>query len=72
MILTHNVLNGTFIANQESPYYQSAQFTAVLNFIQRNPNKVKMSEKNGKLRLRIDHVKTLTQALDWLGEILPH
>lgn len=71
LVLKNSVLIGTFITNQESPYYQSPQFTAVLNFIQRHPNKVKMSEKNGKLRLRIDHVKTLTRALDWLKEILP-
>lgn len=64
VILKRETLIGTFITDENSPYYQSAKFTKVLNFIQNNPKAANMAQKNGKLRLRFDRVKTIEEAMD--------
>lgn len=70
VVLKRNTLIGTFISDQSSPYYQSAKFTRVLEYIKHHHHKADMAEKNGKLRMRFDHVKTISQALDLLAEIV--
>jgi transcription-repair coupling factor (superfamily II helicase) len=61
---------GYFIANQDSVYYQSPRFTQVLKYIQSQPKGVSMSEKNNKLRLIYDNVKTMPQAINHLENVL--
>ena len=61
---------GYFIANQDSAYYQSPRFTQVLKYMQTHPKGVSMSEKNNKLRLVYDQVKTMTEAIQHLHAIL--
>lgn len=60
-----------FVANQESPFYQSKAFQEVLKFVQRNPNSSKMIEKNDKLSLRFSAVSSIHQAGNILSGILP-
>jgi transcription-repair coupling factor (superfamily II helicase) len=66
LILKSNILIGTFISNQQSAYYQSEQFSKVLNYVQNQKAGSKMTEKNNKLRLRFDEVKNIQQAIDKL------
>jgi transcription-repair coupling factor (superfamily II helicase) len=61
---------GYFIANQDSVYYQSPRFTQVLKYMQTNPKGVSMSEKNNKLRLIYDNVKTMPEAINHLENVL--
>ena len=70
VILKRGVLIGTFVSDSDSPYYQSAKFTRVLNFIQRNTQAATMAEKNGKLRLRFEQVKSVAEAIDHFNLIL--
>ena len=70
LIIKNDSMIGTFIQNENSPYYQSAKFTQVLNYIQSSPRGVKMSEKNNKLRLIYDEVKSVGGALERLREIV--
>lgn len=58
-----------FISNQDSPYYQSAAFTKVLTFIQQHPNLAKLKERNEKLSLVFEQVKSIQQAIELLGKI---
>ena len=51
-----------FTANQQSSYFESESFTKVLIYIQSNPKNCKMSERNNKLRLIYNSVKTISQA----------
>ncbi len=64
VILKRETLIGTFVADESSPYYQSAKFTRVLNFIQSNPKAAKMAQKKGKLRLRFDDVKSIEESIE--------
>jgi len=70
VILKRNTLIGTFVSDQSSPYYQSAKFTRVLNFIQKYPKAGEMAEKKGKLRLRFDGVKSIEEALKYFNKII--
>jgi transcription-repair coupling factor (superfamily II helicase) len=70
VVFKSNKMIGYFIANQDSLYYQSPRFTQVLKYMQTNPAGVNMSEKNNKLRLIYDNVKTMREALDQLRSVL--
>ncbi|WP_298893956.1 transcription-repair coupling factor [uncultured Psychroserpens sp.] len=64
---------GYFINDQQSPFYQSDNFTKVLSYIQSRPQDCKMKEKqtrNGlRLLLTFEHIKSVKQALSRLQEI---
>ena len=64
---------GYFINDQQSPFYQSDNFTQVLKYIQSRPKDCKMKEKqtrNGlRLLLTFEHIKSVKQALSRLQEI---
>ena len=70
LILKRNVLIGTFVSNQKSPYYQSEQFSKVLNYVQQEKVGSKMTEKNNKLRLRFEDIKSVQQAIEKLRLVL--
>ena len=70
LVLKQKKLIGYFIANQDSPYYQSSKFTKVLNYIQHNPNACKMKERNDKLTLVFENVSNVRLAIDVLEPIV--
>jgi transcription-repair coupling factor (superfamily II helicase) len=74
LIMKHGKLIGYFIKDQQSKFYQSDAFTKVLQFVQLNPGRCKMKEKqtrNGlRLLLTFDKVKSVDEALKLLQPIL--
>ncbi|MFT6984009.1 MAG: transcription-repair coupling factor (superfamily II helicase) [Crocinitomicaceae bacterium] len=70
LVLKSNKMIGYFIANPKSEYYQSPIFTKVLDYMQKNPAVAKLSEKNDRLRIIYDDVKTLTVAYEHINRIL--
>ncbi|MCO6499484.1 MAG: transcription-repair coupling factor [Vicingus serpentipes] len=69
MVLKQQKLIGYFIANQESPFYQSAIFTQVLQFVQANPYTCKMKERNDKLSLVFENVASIEKAIALISPI---
>jgi len=69
MVLKQKKLVGYFIANQESLFYQSSKFTAVLKYIQANPHTCKMKERNDKLTLVFENVNNVGEAIALLEPI---
>jgi len=69
MVLKQQKLIGYFIANQDSPFYQSATFTQVLQFVQANPYTCKMKERNEKLTLVFENVTSIEKAIELLEPI---
>ncbi len=69
IVLKQERLIGYFIADQDSPFFQSADFERVLNFLKENP-KAQMKERNGKLRLSFPNVKNVDEALGILQPIV--
>ena len=74
VLMKKGKLIGYFISEQQSRFYQSESFTKVLNFVQANPRKVKMKEKqtrNGlRLLLSFENINTVEKALNALKQIV--
>ena len=69
LVIKSKKMIGYFVYRQDSPYYQSSQFTKVLQFIQSNPPGVKMNERNNKLRLIVSDIETVSQAINALAPL---
>jgi transcription-repair coupling factor (superfamily II helicase) len=67
--LKKNVLRGYFLTNQQSAYFESQAFMQVLNFVKNNPRRVNMKEVKNTLRISIEGVTSVVQAVDILSEI---
>jgi transcription-repair coupling factor (superfamily II helicase) len=67
--LKKNVLRGYFLTNQQSAYFESVAFMQVLNFVKNNPRRVNMKEVKNTLRISIEGVNSVVQAVDILSEI---
>ena len=70
LILKSGKMIGYFIANPKSPFYESPVFTKVLDFMQKHPMEVKLSEKNDRLRIIYSDVESLTDAYGRLDKVL--
>jgi len=70
LLLKQQKLIAYFITNQNSAYYQSAIFTQLLKFVQANPTTCKMREKNNKLSLVFQDIKTINEAINQLSAII--
>jgi len=73
LILKQKKLIGYFIADQQSPFYQTEIFTKVLQFVQQNMAICKMKEKETKQGLRLllsfDNITSIDKALETLQKI---
>ncbi|MDP4208955.1 MAG: transcription-repair coupling factor [Bacteroidota bacterium] len=59
-----------FVANQQSPYYQSPIFGKIIHFVQKNPRLFQMKEAKNKLTMSSEPVETIEEALVLLNKIL--
>src|SRR6202000_1792535 len=67
--LKKGVLRGYFITNQQSAYFETPVFRQVLSFVQANPRRTNLKEVKNTLRLSIDGVRDIDQAIELLSEI---
>ncbi|MBE9586560.1 transcription-repair coupling factor [Mucilaginibacter sp. JRF] len=67
--LKKNILRGYFITNQQSPYFETDAFRRVLTFVQGNPRRTNLKEVKNTLRLSIDSVSTIDEAVELLSEL---
>jgi transcription-repair coupling factor (superfamily II helicase) len=63
IILKNERFIGYFISNQQSLYYQSPDFAAMLKFVQSNPSICRMKETENRLSLTFRNVKTVKDAI---------
>ncbi len=68
--LKKGVLRGYFITNQQSAYFETPVFRQVLSFVQANPRRTNLKEVKNTLRLSIDGVRDIDEAMELLGGIL--
>jgi transcription-repair coupling factor (superfamily II helicase) len=69
LVLRNSRLTCYFTGDQESDYYQSTQFTAILNFMKENPAVFTMKEERNKLFLIFKGVVSIEGALERLKMI---
>ena len=70
LVVKSNKMIGYFISNPQSPFYESPVFTKVLDFMQKHPTEVKLSEKNDRLRIIYSDIESLTDAYSRLDKVL--
>ena len=58
-----------FISNMDSPFFNSPAFSQVLNYVQNNPRRCQMREKNGKLTLSFERIPSVNEALSKIKSI---
>ena len=67
LVMKNRKMTGYFIADQNSPFYQSARFQKLLLFVQRYPDKCRMQEKETRNGLRLllifENINSVYQAL---------
>ena len=68
--LKKNVLRGYFIASQQSPYFETDMFKQVLYFVQSNPRRTNIKEVKNTLRISIEQVNSIDEAVELLGEMV--
>lgn len=70
IVLKSGKMIGYFIADQQSPFYQSSKFQKVMSYVQKLQGKGKLKEKqtrNGlRLLLTFDNIKSVTKGLELL------
>ncbi len=75
IIMKQGKFVGYFLSDQQSKFYQTSNFTTVLKYVQSNPTKCKMKEKqtrNGlRLLLTFEHQKSIKTVLNTLQSIIP-
>lgn len=59
-----------FINNLESPYYQSAAFGKVIDYMSKNPRYCNLREQNGKRSMVVKNVETVETAVSILQEMV--
>ena len=73
LVMKNGKMTGYFIADQNSPFYQSARFQKLLLFVQRYPKQCRLQEKETRNGLRLlilfDGINTVYQALKVLQQI---
>ncbi|MGN6178618.1 MAG: TRCF domain-containing protein, partial [Mucilaginibacter sp.] len=67
--LKKGVLRGYFITNQQSQYFESPMFRQVLSFVQANMRRTNLKEVKNTLRLSIDGVRDIDEAIELLSGI---
>jgi len=63
LVIKSKKMIGYFVYQQDSPYYESPQFSQVLKFVQTNQISCKMNERNQKLRLIFSNINSIENAL---------
>jgi transcription-repair coupling factor (superfamily II helicase) len=69
ILLKNSKMTIYFVADKQSVFYQSPQFFNILHNVQRYRNTCQMQEKNDKLSLVFDSVKTVEKALGLLQKL---
>ncbi|MCF8335377.1 MAG: transcription-repair coupling factor, partial [Bacteroidales bacterium] len=68
ILLKNNIMVMHFISNQESPYYQSAIFSGILKYVQKNQELFQMKEGK-KLSLTVQNINNINEALTILSNM---
>ena len=75
IIMKQDKMIGYFISDQQSSFYQSPIFSKVLQFVQKNPSKCKMKEKNTRNGLRLlltfENIDSVNKGLKVLQPLQP-
>lgn len=70
IVLKQNRLVGHFLSNQDSSYYESEQFTHILDYVKNMKGKCYMRENNNKLTITLLNINGVEEAIRILQPLL--
>jgi len=70
ILLKNNLLIANFVSDPNSPFYRSAQFVSIMNYVNRKSHRMNMKQKASKLSLTVNDVKTVKGAITLLNNFL--
>ena len=70
IVLKGGILKGYFVSNPESSFYRSDTFTRLIGYIQANPKRIRMSEKNNKLSVSFSGIRHVKEANEVFEEMM--
>ncbi len=70
IVLKQNRLVGHFLSNQDSSYYESEQFTHILDYVKNMKGKCYMRENNNKLTITLLNINGVDEAIRILQPLL--
>jgi transcription-repair coupling factor (superfamily II helicase) len=65
-----NSLKGYFISDQQSGYFETEQFSRLLQYVQQNPFDCNLKEVKSSLRISFENITNLDDAIARLTEIV--
>ncbi|MDE5735783.1 MAG: hypothetical protein K2H65_01730 [Bacteroidales bacterium] len=71
ILLKNNALTAVFAAQDESQYYQSPLFSAILTYVQDHPSQCRLQENRQKLSVVFDRIPDVKSAIELCGQLLP-
>ncbi len=69
IVLKNKLMIAYFIGNQLSPYYKSAVFAHLLQYIQSHPREFSVKEQHERLYVTVKHITSVQQALNFLQQM---
>jgi transcription-repair coupling factor (superfamily II helicase) len=69
ILLKNNLLIANFVSDQNSHFYHSGIFVSIMNYVNRKQSQMTMKQKESKLSLTINNVKSVKAAIQILNEI---
>jgi transcription-repair coupling factor (superfamily II helicase) len=69
VVLKQHTFVGYFVQNPKSDFYQSPFFGLLMQYLSRFPSRARMKERNNKLTLVMDQMKTIDQVVQALTQI---
>ncbi|MBP5365065.1 MAG: transcription-repair coupling factor [Bacteroidales bacterium] len=69
LVLKDKTLLLYFVSDQESPFYKSPVFTAVINWLQGNSRRAQLKEAKGKLYLSVKNIRSMSEVYTLLKEM---
>ncbi len=70
VVIKQSVMYLYFVGDNNVAYYQSPMFGRLLNYLQQNPRRVKIRERNGRRSFAISDVETVEAAVDILQTVI--
>ncbi len=67
--LKNSLMTASFVSNPRSPFYRSQKFIALMNFVNRRQNRMKMKQSQHRLTLTIDNIRSVASAKEVLTEM---
>ena len=69
IVLKQNKLVLYFVANQDNPFYRSANFAKMIRCAQNHPQEMHLRESKGRLSLVCDQVGSIQESIDKIAEL---